>query len=94
MGASNEVFTLGNHLSELATHHGARSLHLHVVLSWEDLPKGFLAPFATHVPANTNVVFDLRPLQSWAALRAFRNLDPELRRVLVGADMLVILAGD
>jgi hypothetical protein len=90
LGAFNETFTLGNFLSEVATFEGGASLHLHVVLNWDDLPKGFLAPFAAHARSGTNTLFDLRPLRAWAAFT--RGLDPELRRVLLGADVLIILA--
>ncbi|HEX6066055.1 MAG TPA: hypothetical protein VFZ04_17600, partial [Longimicrobiales bacterium] len=84
IGRSNEVFTLGNFLNELAIFEGGESLHLYVLLNWPDLRQSFLAPFVPHIQANTNTVFDLRPLQAWAAHRQLPQLDPELRRALVG----------
>lgn len=91
LGRGNEVFTLGNFLSEVATFQGGESLHLYVLLNWNDLPESFFAPFVPHIRPETNTLFDLRPLQAWAAQNAFRDLHPDLRRVLVGYDALVIL---
>jgi hypothetical protein len=86
------VFTLGNFLSELATFQGGHSLHLYAVLNWPDLPESFLAPFLPHLQAGQDVLFDLRPLQAWAAHGQIRDLDPRLRRVILGYDALLLLA--
>jgi hypothetical protein len=91
LGRSNETFTLGNFLSELATFNEAHALNLYVLLNWQDLPQSFLAPFVPHIVTNTNTVFDLRPLQPWAAQQRLEKLHPELRRALVGYDFLIIL---
>jgi hypothetical protein len=91
IGPNNEVFTLGNHLSELATFQGGHSLHLYVLLNWPDLGEGFFAPFARRLAPGQDVVFDLRPLQAWAAQGQIADLDPRLRRVLMGYDALIIL---
>ncbi|WP_331126490.1 hypothetical protein [Longimicrobium sp.] len=91
IGLNNEVFTLGNFLSELATFQGGHSLHLYVVLNWPDLPESFLAPFVKHVPVGQDVLFDLRPLQPWTAHGQIPQLDARLRRVLMGYDALIIL---
>lgn len=91
LGRGNEVFTLGNFVSEVATFQGGEALHLYVLLNWDDLPESFFARFVPHVRPETNTLFDLRPLQAWAAQNALRDLHPDLRRVLVGYDALVIL---
>jgi hypothetical protein len=91
MGRNNEVFTLGNFLSEVATFQGGHALHVYVLLNWDDLPQSHFAPLVPFVRSDTNTLFDLRPLQAWAAQRKVRDLHPELRRVLVGYDFLVIL---
>jgi erythromycin esterase-like protein len=92
IGPNNEVFTLGNFLSELATFQGGHSLHLYVVLNWPDLPESFLAPFGPHLTPGQDVLFDLRPLQPWAAQARIPGLDPRLRRVLMGYDVLIVLS--
>lgn len=91
IGLNNEVFSLGNYLSELATFQGGHSLHLYVVLNWPDLPESFLAPFVKHVTPGQDVLFDLRPLQPWAFHGRIPGLDARLRRMLTGYDALIIL---
>ncbi|WP_420126135.1 hypothetical protein [Longimicrobium sp.] len=91
IGPNNEVFTLGNFLSEQATFQGGHSLHLYVVLNWPDLPESFLAPFVKHVTPGQDVLFDLRPLQPWAFHGQIPGLDARLRRMLTGYDALIIL---
>jgi len=86
-----EVFTLGNFLYELATFQQTRSLLLYVVLNWEDLSDSWLAPFVPLIPAGSNAVFDLRPLEGWAAHGQLGTLDGRLNKLLLGYDMLVIL---
>jgi hypothetical protein len=91
VGPSNEVLTLGNFLSELATFEGGHSVHLYVLLNWSELATSFFAPFARHIQPTTNTVFDLRPIHAWAAKGKLPNLDPRLQRVLCGYDFVVIL---
>ncbi len=91
IGPSNEVFSLGNFLSEVATFNGAHSLHLYVLLNWPDLNQSFLAPVVPHIQPNTNTVFDLRPIQPWAFRNQLGDLDPRLQRALTGYDFLIIL---
>ena len=92
LGRFNETYTLGNFLSEVATFLGGRSLHVYVVLNWDDLPESFFAPLLSLLPPEADAVLDLRPAHAWAAHGALGDLDPELRRVLVGYDVLVVLA--
>lgn len=92
IGPNNEVFTLGNFLSELAAFQGGHSLHLYVVLNWPDLPESFLAPFVRHLTPGQDVLFDLRPLQPWAFHNEIPGLDARLRRRLTGYDALIVLA--
>lgn len=92
LGPGNEVFTLGNFLSEVAAFQGGHSLHLYLVLNWPDLPESFLAPFVRHLAPGRDILFDLRPLQPWAAHGQIPGLDARLRRVIVGYDALIVLS--
>jgi hypothetical protein len=85
------VWTLGNFLSELAIAEGARSLHLYVILNWEDLGESWLAPFVPYLAVSENTVIDLRPLEPWAAWGRLGRLDARLEQLLRGYDMLVVL---
>jgi hypothetical protein len=88
---STGVLTLGNFLSELAIAEGARSLHLYVVLNWEDLGESWLAPFVPHLVGSENTVVDLRHIEPWAAWGRLGRLDARLAQLLNGYDMLVVL---
>jgi hypothetical protein len=91
VGPSNEVLTLGNFVSEVATFQGGHSVHLYVLLNWPDLKDSFLAPIVPLIQPNTNTVFDLRPIQAWALRGRLGTIDPRLQRALAGFDFLIIL---
>ena len=86
-----ELYTLGNFLSELAIFNGKESFHLWVTVVRVDVREGFLAPFAAAARPSENTLFDLRPLQPGAARNTLPNLDPQLRRLIMGYDALVLL---
>ncbi|MDB4916444.1 MAG: hypothetical protein JWM95_4088 [Gemmatimonadetes bacterium] len=92
--AGYRASTLGDGLADIAARIGGRTLTLYVLLHWDELNEGSFATFMRHAPDGVNTVIDLRPIRAWAAARRYRGLDAELRRVIGGADMLVLLAGD
>lgn len=95
LGALNEVYALGNFLSELAAYQGGTSLRLYALVKSRGMRNSFVAPpirlMDGHADPSADAVIDLRPLHPWAALGLMPDLDPELRRLIMGSDALVIL---
>jgi len=84
-----ELYTLGNFLSELAVFHGLESLHLYALVDRPYVRDGWLGPFARAALPGEATLFDLRPLAGWA--RREEALDPNVRRLIMGYDVLVFL---
>lgn len=85
------VLTFGNFASEVARGEGAHTLHLYVVLNWDDLSDSWLAPLVAHIRPGSNTVLDLRHVEPWAVSGRIGSMDERLKQLLAGYDMLVVL---
>ena len=85
-----QLSTLGNFLSEVATFHGTKSLHIYTVVNQDWVGEGWLQPFVAALTPDDATLFDLAALRPWAVREAPETLDSNVRTLILGYDVLII----
>ena len=96
--SENDVFTLGNYLSELATFNRMRSLHIYAAVDLPEVRQGWQGTIVRAIEgigekSSDGVVIDLRPLKPLALRRNpdSAGLDPNISRLILNYDVFVFL---
>jgi hypothetical protein len=93
------VFALGTFVSEFAGAHGMESLHIWTGLVNEPGHFWTLADFPDYVPlakvgdVNRWTVVDLRAVRPFVASGAIADVNDEMRRVILGFDLALLIGG-
>lgn len=98
LSEQTDLFTLGNFLSELAVFNQKQSLQIYAVVDLPQVRKAWQGEIVQAVEDigkkdNDGIIVDLRQLKKLALTRSpdSANLDPNLRRLLLGYDFFVFL---